>query len=113
MVFETTHKLPFETRQWRSDPVIQEFRIGTCNGQWFTTSTSYCLLSVINNEPGNGHLDDVFQWFENSCRRDNRPLIVLEVINERFRRHLLIKRGFERLTDDHVIKFFERRLKNG
>jgi hypothetical protein len=70
------------------------FRIGTCEGQWFAIEHSYCILSVLNNNPGNGHLDDVFEWFEFSCKRDKKALLVLEVMNDRFKQHLITKRGF-------------------
>lgn len=66
--------------------------------------TPIVFISVINSQPGNGHLDDVFQWFESSCKRDKKALIVMELMNERFKKHLLEKRGFSDMGKDNVIK---------
>lgn len=87
------------------------FRIGTCDGQWYSLKDSYCILSVINSTPGNGHLDDVFEWFEFSCKRDAKNLIVLECMNERFAMHLIEDRGFVPLDDGNynVIKIFNQK----
>lgn len=105
---KTKHKLPFEVAPWDRQPngPIQLFRVGTCDGQWMSTENAYCLISVINSKPGNGHLEDVFQWFESSCKRDGKALIVMEVMNERFKKHLLTKRGFSDMGKDNVIKIF-------
>jgi len=109
----TTHKLDFESGQ-ATNPfgeLEHRFRIGTCTGQWGVVTDGYFILSVINSEPGNGHLDDVFEWFEHSCKRDNRNLFVLEIFNEKFYLHLLSKRGFKPLdTDgDNVVKIFNQK----
>lgn len=95
-LFETKHNLPFEATQ----PIERYgwymlFRIGTCVGQWRATRDAYEILSIINEEPGNGHLNDVFEWFEYSCKRDGKMLRISEVWNSRFKRHLIKKRGFE------------------
>lgn len=62
--------------------------------QWGIGKSFYYILSIINDKPGNGHLDDVFEWFENSCKRDGRNLLVLECFNEEFYDHLISKRNF-------------------
>lgn len=108
--FQTTHKLDFLTKHWDSPFNLdgwQEFCIGTVKGQWMATETTYEVLSMFNHDPGNGHLDDVFQWFENSCKRDNRDLVVSEIINDDFAKHLVNKRGFELIegTENHIKKF--------
>lgn len=91
----TEHNLLFESCAWAINPSIQCFRIGTCTGQWFAYDSSYVILTVINHEPGNGHLNDVFQWFEASAKRDKYALEVWEIMNKRFYDHLLNKRGFK------------------
>lgn len=101
----TKHNLAFEVAPWPKNPAIQLFRVGTCEGQWFVTDHAYCILSVKNSCPGNGHLDDVFEWFEASCFRDKKALIVLELMNEQFKAHLLKKRGFKVMGKNDVIKF--------
>jgi len=103
---KTMHSLPFESRPWVCDPSIQEFRIGTCKGQWNTGIGCYCIISIINDQPGNGHLDDVFQWFENSCKRDGYALKIFEFFNQPFYEHCIKKRGFQPIpgTKD-LVKF--------
>lgn len=104
---KTAHNLPFEVAEWREHPAIKLYRVGTCEGQWMATEEAYCIISVVNSSPGNGHLNDVFEWFEMSCKRDGKALIVMELMNERFKKHLLEKRGFADMGRDNVIKIFE------
>src|SRR4029078_5524749 len=94
--FITKHKLTFEVAKSPYEFVEHHllFRIGTCEGQWVSIDDCYVIISVKNNNRGNGHLDDVFEWFEFSCKRDNKNLLVVEFINERFYKHCLSKRGF-------------------
>lgn len=103
----TAHNLDFEACPWHRNPSIQLFRIGTCEGQWLCTDLAFCIMSVINNEPGNGHLNDVFEWFEYACKRDGKALMILEFMNDRFKKHCIEKRNFTPIpgTDD-VIKTF-------
>lgn len=102
---KTTHNLDFEACAWPRDPSIMLFKIGTCNGQWYSTDLSYTILSILNDNPGNGHLNDVFEWFEYSCKRDGKFLIIEELMNDRFREHLILKRGFITGKGNGLIKF--------
>lgn len=106
----TEHKLDFLSCHW-DNPFNYEgwklFKIGTCHGQWTATKDSYDILSVINEVPGNGHLNDVFEWFEFACKRDGRSLRVLEVWNKGFAKHLVTKRGFTYQSGDDLIKRFK------
>ena len=104
---QTKHNLDFEACPWDLNPKFALFRIGTCEGQWFSTPESYCIVAVINNEPKNGHLEDVFQWFEYSCKRDKKSLRIMEFFNQRFKRHCILKRGFKEVkgTNDVIKKF--------
>lgn len=112
--FRSIHDLPFESRPWVRNPHIQEFRIGTCFGQWFVYDwpkyRAYVILTVINDNPGNGHFEDVLQWFEQSARRDRYALEVWEIGNNSLYHHLVNKRGFKPMKrkgneDPHVTKF--------
>lgn len=112
MSFKSTHNLEFESRPWIRNPDMQEFRIGTCNGQWFVDSSkgykAYVILSVVNHEPGNGHFDDVIEWFEQSAKRDSYAIEFWEIMNERLFKHLCLKRGYAphlENTNLQVIKF--------
>ena len=104
--FQSSHGLYFEVAPWLA-PMFKRFRIGTCEGLWAVNNESYDILAIDNKEKGNGHLEDVFEWFENSCKRDNRDLRVLEVWNKKFMKHLIEKRGFTDIGGDNVIKYFK------
>lgn len=115
---QTTHMLDFEDGAWTPIPgmpnasTFRKFRIGTCEGLWAATETTYDILAITNNVPGNGHFEDVLQWFEHSCRRDKRNLRILEVWNKRLKMHLIRKRGFSAIGKDNVIKMFSCGLKS-
>lgn len=98
---QTTHNLDFTTQKWG---MWQEFKVGTVTGLWASADDAYMILTCLNSQPGNGHLTDVFEWFENSCKRDRKDLIVLEIMNDKFARHLREKRKFRPYGSDHMIK---------
>lgn len=111
---KTQHNLLFEVAEWNlgNELNINEdwklFRIGTCTGQWRGIGKDfYEILSVINNEPGNGHFEDVLEWFEQSCRRDGRALLIREIFNKKFYEHLIEKRGFKPYGENDLIKIFK------
>lgn len=114
--FKTEHNLDFEVAPYHL-PVDeinhwQRFRVGTCEGVWCSAETSYKIFAIINESPGNGHLTDVLQWFENSCKCDNKNLEILEFfINPEFKKHLIKKRGFRPYGNNDVIKSFRNRKK--
>lgn len=94
--FETTHKLDFMAcEDPKSRLGFHLFRIGTCHGQWRAEFDAYEILSIINDTPGNGHFEDVLQWFEFACRRDKKSLRFMAMLNDRFTQHLIEKRGFK------------------
>lgn len=93
MSFQSTHKLEFLVAPWITEDFTR-FKIGTVNGIWTSTKNTYDILGIDNDCPGNGHFDDVFEWFENSCKRDKKDFRILEVWNKRLRKHLTEKRGF-------------------
>lgn len=100
---DTTHHLQFEVAPWYM-PEFKRFRIGTCEGLWKSTKKSYVILAITNGVQHNGHLDDVFEWFEYSCKRDKRSLVILELWNGAFQEHLISKRGFRIHQGNSVIK---------
>ena len=119
---KTKHRLIFESAEWKSvlaKAILgnlfnregwQIFRIGTVEGQWRSTETAYEILSITNNEPGNGHLDDVFEWFEYSCKRDGKDLIIREFWNNDFKEHCIKKRGFKLYGENDLIKCYTQKL---
>jgi hypothetical protein len=99
---KTTHGLDFEVAQHPLFGML--FRVGTCHGLWGVDEKSYFILAVVNDNPHDGHLEDVFEWFEHSCRRDGKDLKVLEIFDQIFYRHLIEKRGFEPIDGENVVK---------
>lgn len=104
VTFHSSHNLLFEAAP--SDPLTNainnkfgenylRFRVGTCNGVFSYDRKNYLILTINNEEPGNGHFDDVMEWFEQSCVRDKKDLIIQELFNSHLKAHLIRKRGFE------------------
>lgn len=102
-MFKTTHNLHFEVAPWPYEQSFMKFRVGTCEGLYTAFPGTYVIVAVTNNEPHNGHLNDVFEWFENSCKREKRNLRVAELMNPKFAIHLSEKRGFKKIkgTNDY------------
>jgi len=106
--FTSTHNLTFEVAPWEFDigDRFERFRIGTCGGLWRCKDNEYQILAIDNKEKGNGHLEDVFDWFINSCKRDKKSLVILELWNRRFKKHLMEKRGFKQYhINDLILNF--------
>lgn len=83
---------------------VQLFRVGTCSGVWYPTPEEYRILFICNSQKGNGHFEDVIEWFQASCKRDKRDLVFEEVLTERLKKHLE-KRGFIRRENDMIKSF--------
>jgi len=99
------HFIASITRLAIKNEKVQLFGIGTCKGVWYPTDNEYRILYVFNMQKGNGHFDDVIEWFESSCKRDKRNLVFEEVINKRLSKHLIKERGFIKRRND-CIKYF-------
>ena len=80
------------------------FKVGTCHGLVLFRQDSIDLLAVINNEPGNGHFDDVMEWFHYACKVQKKNFRVVELFNQRLKWHLINKRGFVAVDQMTVIK---------
>ena len=109
-VITSSHNLNFEVAPYENniDPQTNwmRFRVGTVQGLYTFTDTTLDILAIDNAEPGNGHLNDVFEWFEYSCKKYKMDFRILEVMNKRFLKHLIEKRGFKKYSKDNVIKKF-------
>ncbi|MFK5981431.1 MAG: hypothetical protein QM499_00840 [Flavobacteriaceae bacterium] len=107
--FKTTHNLNFGTAPFNSKiaqkPNLKRFKIGTCIGVWGVTQDSYEIHSINNLEQGNGHFEDVLEWFEYSAKRDSCKLVFTDV-NDRFKKHLIEKRGYIETTRNDCEKDF-------
>jgi len=105
---QTKHNLDFLAAPWHRDKRVMAFKVGTCHGQYAFIEGKLSLISVINEVPGNGHLDDVFEWFEYAARVQGVDLVITEFFNDRFKEHCLKKRGFSSYGKNDVIKRFSK-----
>jgi hypothetical protein len=112
MNFTSTHNLDFEVAPWEPSIYLNtewaRFKIGTMKGLWNHDGFNYQILALENTDKGNGHFQDLFDWFENSCKRDKCNLLILEINNTRLYNHLITKRGFQVIEDSpkNLIKLF-------
>lgn len=112
----TKHKLDFFAAPYKKGslasifisefegPPVIAFKVGTCEGIYQVSETSYDIIAITNEEPGNGHFDDVLEWFEFSCKRDKKDLRFMEILNPKFGIHLCEKRGFVRVKNNALKK---------
>ena len=103
--FKSTNNLVFEVAPHFAQDVSY-YRVGTCRGIYSFDANTYTIIAVENDNKGNGHIQDVFDWFENSCKRDKKNLMVAEIMNKNFMKHLIDKRGFKAINGNNVIKIF-------
>lgn len=80
---QTIHKLDFQAKPYEPVSFLAkiikpdgwiEFKVGTCIGIFLVTDKTYDIVAIENENPGNGHFEDVLQWFEHSCHRDKKNL---------------------------------------
>jgi hypothetical protein len=106
--FISTNKLDFGTAPFSSkiaQKPMKRFKIGTCIGLFGITQEGYEIHSINNIEQGNGHFEDVLEWFEYVCKRDSGSLIFTNVPTERFKKHLK-KRGYKDVGRNDFMKDF-------
>lgn len=103
---QTKHNLDFEARQWHRDKRVMEFKVGTCHGLYNFQGGRMVIISIVNDSPGNGHLEDVFEWFEFAAKAQGVDLMIAEFMNDRFKKHCIEKRGYKPLGSENVIKKF-------
>jgi hypothetical protein len=108
---KTTHDLDFLAAPW-THPLLPEsvtdgvmaFIVGTCDEQYQLTKHGLEIVSVRNSVPGNGHLDDVFEWFEWSAKGNTQALYIRSFFNKRFKKHCIEKRGYTACGNNDVVK---------
>lgn len=102
---------PFEDGGlWKNPLVIGEcwrhYRVGTCTGAYRATLTAYEILAISNDVAGNGHVEAMLAWFNTSCKRDKKDLIIKTVLNKGLALKLS-KLGFTCLNkeEDYIKRF--------
>lgn len=70
------------------------FRVGTCEGLYRSTDDAFEILAIVNREKGNGHFSDAMWWFEQSCRREQKKLRLLETFNLKLYWKSIRKHGY-------------------
>ena len=103
--FKTIHNLEFKEEDSWIERLISNicnvsklntkiYYIGTCKGQYFIKDKKVILLSILNDEPHNGHFIDVLQYFCNMAINKKYDFVIGSIMNERLYNHF-IKKGFE------------------
>jgi hypothetical protein len=106
--FKITHNLDFLVAEYplilqllrEGETPWMRFKVGTCEGLWRAENGNYEILAIDNKELNNGHFQDTMEWFENSCKREGYGLKFLSILNKRFMRHLVEKRGFLAIANE-------------
>lgn len=80
--------------------------MGTCIVHFGETEQAYEIFGIVNTNKGNGHLEDVLQWFEYMCKEKGKYLIFTHFENQNFKKHLIEKRGFESYGKNNAIKIY-------
>lgn len=102
-LIKTKHGLDFEVATWYANPIIKLFRVGTVDGQYYHTQTHLVLLSIVNNQPGNGHFNDALSWFLYVANFMQKSFKVEHVMNDRFAKYLE-RNGYKKTGDSYVLK---------
>jgi hypothetical protein len=86
--------MPFKPELSPLTDDVYRFFVGTCNGIFDVNAEGVNIIGITNENPGNGHVDDVFEWFEYAAAGADTRLWVREIYNQRFKQRCLTKRGF-------------------
>ena len=92
------------------DPEVMEYSFKKVHGIlcFSPVLSGLTIIAIVNDEPGNGQFATVMDTMEKAAHEAGLPMIVGSIWNERLRRHLLTKRGYEQVkmpgTSDAVIK---------
>lgn len=109
----TTHGLNFEQADVPKEKqdllslgiYLYDFRVGTVYGQWYHKNNELCIFAIFNSVPGNGHVKDVFEWFEFACKEQKKNMRVTCILSNEFARMLELN-GFSREGRDFIKKYF-------
>lgn len=105
--FRTTHnlKISIAPQTFAGRPTGNTlYKIGTCHGFYRSTNLSVDIIAMVNDEPGNGHFDDVLQWFTEIARLEGKLLRVVEIMNPEIATRLIQFYGFHAIDAKTVVK---------
>jgi len=71
---------------------IMQFQTGTCHGQ-YRICDAVELITIINEEPGNGDFQKAMGWFESIAVNEHKDLRVVEIFNNSLKNNLA-KHGY-------------------
>lgn len=71
-----------------------EFEVGSCKGVFFTDDKYFNILAIENKEPHNGDFEKAMKWFYIEANKSNLGVRFCELLNTRFKLHLITKKGF-------------------
>ena len=78
--------------------------VGTCTAFFGETECDFDIFGLANSDKGNGNLNDTLEYFEYICAKKNKDLFLTHIENERFKKHLINKRGFKAHGNVSVVK---------
>jgi hypothetical protein len=105
--FKPKKKLLFLDKPWIISNDTTEFKMGTCRGLFRRGLDSYIIISLINDQSDNNHLDNVLEWFKRKCKNDNMNLRVLEVW-DLYIEKMLSRHGFIVNDNGVFIKYYKK-----
>lgn len=85
---------------------VYKFICGTVDGIFTVERDRIVMIGIGNMDPGNGHVVDVFQWFDRAAKELKKDFWVVEIINAGFHRCLVERHGFQIATNKSVYKIF-------
>lgn len=116
--FKSTNNQNFEIAPYwgilneivKSNEKYISFKVGNIKGAFRALDSQYQILAVFSNRPGSGHMKDVLEWFENSCKRDNYDLVINDVVNPRLVGYLH-RNGFSIVPDSRDMIKHQKNMK--
>lgn len=104
----TKHSLEFFVAKDPEKSGWQYFKVGTITGKYRFMNDAIEISRIDNENPGNGHLDDMFEHFEHAVKDTPRVLRILNITNERFEQHLIGKRDFRTILHEGKLALMKR-----
>jgi len=110
MKFKSSHKLKFKTAPHviaGAPTGMEKYEVGTVHGLWHQSSMSVDVFALINEKPGNGHVDDALEWFFAIAKEGALGVRVVNITAEAFRQTLINEWGFSETAErDTLVNFY-------